>query len=144
MFSLRTDGPKGMLALLMEGLRLTRQIIDGIVDAMSLFNERYIQATCLLRATRKNHRIIILKDRGCLPIASHIHAGAEFHTLGLHQGTPTTDHGLIKLHIRDAIHQKSTDFILPLKDRDAVTTVIQLIGRSETCRSGPYHCHPLS
>ena len=60
---LRVDDAEGMLALLVEGLRLARQVVDGVVDAVRLLDERHVQPARLLRATGEDDRVVVPKDR---------------------------------------------------------------------------------
>ena len=185
MLPLRVDDAEGMLALLVEGLRLARQVVDRVVDAVRLLDKRHIQPARLLRAAGQDDRVVVPEDRGrgdgaalpcggqclcrgvrhcaalsrsrrllsgsgtCLPpvcigtgrccsqcLAAHVHAGAEDDALRFHEGATATDDGLVELHVRDAVHEETADFIRTLEDGDTVATVVQLIGYGEAGRTG--------
>ena len=60
---LRVDDAEGMLALLVEGLRLARQVVDRVVDAVRLLDGRHVQSARLLRATGEDDRVVVAEDR---------------------------------------------------------------------------------
>ena len=164
--ALRVDDAEGMLALLVEGLRLARQVVDGVVDAVRLLDERHVQPARLLRATGEDDRVIVPEDRcrgdraalscsrrllsgsatsllavcsgrcGRQCLATDVHTGAEDDTFRFHEGATAADNGLVELHVRDAVHEETADFIRALEDGDTVTTVVQLIGHGEAGRTG--------
>ena len=126
-----------MLALLVEGLRLTRQVVDRVVDTVRLLDGRHVQSARLLRATGQDDRVVVPEDRcrgQCL--AADVHTGTEDDAFRFHEGAATTDDGLVELHVRDAVHEEPADFIRALKDGDAVSTVVQLIRHCEAGRTG--------
>ena len=59
----------------------------------------------------------------------HVHSGAESHAFRLHEFLPALDNGFIKFHIRDPVHQKSADPVLPLEDGHKVSPVVELVRR---------------
>ena len=95
-------------------------------------------------AAAQHHRVEFFQKLPGIHVSADVAAGAERHTLGLHEPDPALHHLFVQLHIGNAVHQQPPGGVLPFKDGDAVAPVVQLIRGGQTGGAGADHRHPLA
>jgi hypothetical protein len=84
-----------------------------------------------------DHRVVVRLERlkGDIALADEA-AGDVLDTLSSHEVYTALNHVLVELHVGDTVHEQTTDTVGTLVNGDLVTRLVELVGGSETCRTG--------
>jgi hypothetical protein len=86
---------------------------------------------------RRDSFVRPVRDRAALWKVTDHHAGAEDDALPLHLLDPAIDVRFLHLEVGNAVAQQTADGIVLLEDGDRMARTRQLLGGSQTGRSGP-------
>lgn len=97
------------------------------------------------RSTGSNDYCIVLRlELRNLQVFANMDTSHEFDTLGSHEIGPTLNDRFIQLHVRDTVHQQTTDTVCALIDGDQMSSLVELIGSSQPSRPRTNDGYPLS
>jgi hypothetical protein len=84
-----------------------------------------------------DHRVVLLLERvkGNIALANKA-AGDVLDALSGHEVNTALDDVLVELHVRDTVHEKTTDTVRALVNGHLVASLVELIGGSEASRTG--------
>ena len=116
----------------------TCQEIHSEVDSIG-FSSLCLDITWIGSTACKDHTVIFLQQICCLHIFSHISIDNKLYTFFFHDLLLPVNHPFFQLHIRDTIHQKTTDMIISLIYRNGMTTTVQLVCCCQSGRAGADH-----
>jgi hypothetical protein len=119
-----------------QRLRVLVQELHGEVDTLEVaIGDRKIARHG--GASRDDHGVVVFLERlqGNVALADEA-AGDVLDTLGSHEVDTTLYNVLVELHVRDTVHEKTTDTVRTLVNGHLVASLVQLIGSSETSGTG--------
>ncbi len=114
-----------------ECLCICTQIIYREIDTLQ-FSSFDNEVSRFCRATAEYYRVKRTLDLFDCDIVSDFNTALELDAFFFHQFHTTEDDLLIKFHVRDTIHQKSTRTVSSLIYRDTVSRVIELVSAGKT------------
>ena len=117
------------------------QKIDRKIDPFCSLNTFRCQWSRLLRTAAQNDGIKVSHEAGNGFFSSYIDPGLKYDAFLLHELLPSGNHALVELHIRNTIHQKSADSVLPLINGDRMPASSQRIRTGQAGRTAAYDCH---
>jgi hypothetical protein len=84
-----------------------------------------------------DHRVVLLPQRlkGDITLANEA-ASDVLDALSSHEVNTTLNDVLVELHVGDTVHEQTTNTVGTLVYGDFVTSLVELIGGSETCGTG--------
>ena len=132
------DGPAVSKTRVQQALGHAGQVVHRKVYALGV-PAGHVQVPGLFCAAAQHHGIKICQQLLGGHCTAHIHAGAEHHTLGLHQLDPALNDCLVQLHVGDAVHQKAAHAVGTLKHRNGVAALVQVLCHRKPRRAAAHH-----
>ena len=108
--------------------------INCRIDAHCIFTGN-IKFACLLCTAAESNGIKFLKEFVSLFVCTDICIAYEFNAFSLHKVNAAVNDFLIKFHVWNSVHKKSTNMAFAFKNSNAVSAAVQQICNSKTCRT---------
>ena len=124
--------------------RGAREVVHGVRHATAceaLGKARGPKPARLARTGRHHDGVELADQRLGHGGVCRVHAQAELDPELLHEPHATRDHGLVELHVGDAVHEQATRAVVALHHRDARTPTRELPGAHKAGRPRSHHGH---
>ena len=105
---------------------------------------RYVQVAGLLGTAAQNHGVKTVQQFFGGDRTAHVHIGAEFHALGLHDLDPALDDGFVQLHVGNAVHQQAAHAVGTLEHSHRVAALVQVFGYRKAGGAAAHHGYALA